>query len=76
MFAKAEVLIEEILLEHNICKTIFDKIIILKDNENKSELIETSRSIFIGNCLTDKKEFTKLKIPVIAVDMVNSLLIN
>ena len=76
LLVNAEDLYEDILIEYNICKTIFDKIIVLNDKEKKSDLIEKSESIFIGNCLTDKKELVKLKVPVIAVDMVNSLLFN
>jgi hypothetical protein len=68
--------IKETLKKYSISDLLFNEIIALGDNENKSDFITNMNSIFIDDSFAERKEvFDKLRIPVFALDAVESLLI-
>ncbi len=67
--------IKESLKKFAISDLLFDEIIVLKENEKKSDYITNINSIFIDDSFAERKEvFDKLHIPVFALDAVESLL--
>ena len=63
------------LSEHRISPTLFDQIIHLKSHEKKSSYVTKSKSIFIDNAFSERKEVMEIcRIPVFDVDAVQSLL--
>lgn len=59
-----------------ISDLLFDDIIKVERNENKSEYIKNMDSIFIDDSFTERKEvFDRLNIPVFGVDAVEALLL-
>ena len=60
------------LRQHKIAKEIFNEIIIIKNNEKKSNYIKHKNSIFIDDSFKERKEVAnKLEIPVFAPDMIS-----
>lgn len=69
--------IDQTLEKYSISKGLFEKIVLLKPNENKSDFIDPDQAIFIDNWYKIRKEvFDKHNIPVFDVDVVNSLFHN
>lgn len=67
--------INEELRRFAICRTLFDEIIVLENKESKSDYITNLNSVFIDDSFAERKEvFDKLKIPVFALDAIESLL--
>jgi len=67
--------IKESLKKFSISDLLFDEIIVLDENENKSDYITNMNSVFIDDSFSERKEvFDKLHIPVFALDAVESLL--
>ena len=63
------------LLNYSISYKIFDKIILLGDNDNKSKFIKKDKSIFIDDSFKERYEvFETLRIPVFSLDSIESLL--
>lgn len=68
--------IKETLKKYNILESIFDEIIHINQDMEKSEFINPEKAIFIDNWYQERKKIKKLfNIPVFDVDAVNSLLI-
>jgi len=67
--------IKESLKKFAISDLLFDEIIVLDENEKKSDYITNMNSIFIDDSFAERKEvFDKLHIPVFALDALESLL--
>lgn len=68
--------IGESLRRFAISAFLFDKVIILKQDESKSDYITYVNSIFIDDSFIERKKvFEKLHIPVFALDAIESLLL-
>jgi len=68
--------IKESLKKFSISDLLFDEIIVLGDNEKKSDCITNTNSVFIDDSFLERKEvFDKAHIPVFALDAVESLLL-
>jgi hypothetical protein len=68
--------IKKSLKKYAISQLLFQEIIILKENEEKSDFIFEKDSIFIDDSFYERtKVFDKLNIPVFSVDMIESLLL-
>jgi predicted ATP-grasp superfamily ATP-dependent carboligase len=66
--------IKKSLKKFAISDLLFDEIIVLEENEKKSDYITNRNSIFIDDSFAERKEvFEKLHIPVFALDAVESL---
>jgi len=67
--------IEETLSKYAISETLFDKIIILKEDEEKISYINPHRAIFIDNAFKERiNVHKKYGIPVFDVDGIEFLL--
>lgn len=67
--------IENSLEKYKIHKYLFKKIIVLNENENKSDYINPERAVFIDNMYKERKNvYDKYKIPVFDVDTIEVLL--
>lgn len=67
--------IKETLSKFAISNLLFDDILLLEFNQNKSFFIRNTNSIFIDDSFAERKEvFDSLKIPVFGLDAVESLL--
>lgn len=67
--------IEETLNEYKICIKLFDKIIHLKKEDDKSKYIESKEAIFIDDSFSERINIQrKLKIPVFDTSEVESLI--
>lgn len=67
--------IKETLSKFAISDLLFDDILLLEQTQNKSGFIKNTNSIFIDDSFAERKEvFDTLKIPVFALDAVESLL--
>ncbi|RPI17566.1 MAG: ATP-grasp domain-containing protein [Ignavibacteriae bacterium] len=68
--------VSQILDKYSIHKNLFNKIIILKDTDEKYKWIrEKDNVIFIDNAFNERKEVkNKLNIPVFDVDAINTLI--
>ncbi len=67
--------VQDTLSKYKIYKELFDEIIVLLADEDKSDFIQPDNSIFIDNYYFDRlKVSTKLKIPVFDVDAIESLI--
>lgn len=67
--------IENSLEKYKIHKYLFKKIIVLNDNENKSDYINPERAVFIDNMYKERKNvYDRYKIPVFDVDTIEVLL--
>ena len=68
--------INESLNAFSISSLLFDDIVILANKENKSDYIKSVSSIFIDDSFSERKEVSDtLKIPVFALDAIESLLL-
>ena len=68
--------IKETLSKFAISTLLFDDILLLEQNQNKSGFIKNTNSIFIDDSFAERKEvFDTLKIPVFGLDAVESLLL-
>ena len=64
------------LNKYSISKSLFDEIIIIGKDDNKSRYITNIDSVFIDDSFAERKEvFDTLHIPVFALDAVESLLL-
>jgi hypothetical protein len=68
--------IKKTLLEYSISEKLFDEIIVLKDNQVKSDFIKEKKDvIFIDNSFKERAQVKReLKIPVFDVDAINTLI--
>lgn len=67
--------IYDTLEKYKIHASLFTKIILLKESENKSDYINPAKAIFIDNMYKERKSvYDKYKIPVFDVDAVELLL--
>lgn len=67
--------IENSLEKYKIHKYLFKKIIVLNENENKSDYINPERAVFIDNMYKERKNvYDRYKIPVFDVDTIEVLL--
>ena len=67
--------LEDSMKKHYLANDIFDEIIIINGDEDKSQYIKTNKAIFIDNYyLERKKVYEKCHIPVFDVDAVSCLL--
>jgi hypothetical protein len=67
--------LKESLRKFSISELLFDELIVLNENENKSDYIRNMNSVFVDDSFAERKEvFDKLHIPVFALDAVESLL--
>lgn len=67
--------IKESLKKFTISDLLFNEIIVLEENEEKTDYITSMSSIFIDDSFAERKKvFDKLHIPVFALDTVESLL--
>lgn len=67
--------IKESLSKFAISNLLFDDILLLNQNQNKSSFIKNTNSIFIDDSFAERKEvYDTLKIPVFGLDAVESLL--
>ncbi|MDH5217052.1 MAG: ATP-grasp domain-containing protein, partial [Gammaproteobacteria bacterium] len=68
--------IHESLRSFSISDLLFDEIFVLTNKENKSDYIDRQNSLFIDDSFSERKEVhDKLKIPVYALDALESLLV-
>lgn len=66
--------IENTLRKYRISKNLFDEIIIIDKNEEKSDYIENKDSIFIDDSFSERKKVkNNCGIPVFDLDMIESL---
>ena len=74
LLSKHEDEIENTLWKYRISKNLFDEIIIIDKNEEKSDYIENKDSIFIDDSFSERKKVKKnCGIPVFDLDMIESL---
>lgn len=75
LITKHEGALDESLKNHRICKDIFDKIIHLTPDEQKTNFISEPKSILIDNYFIERKEAKeKLNINVFDVDSIHALI--
>jgi len=66
--------IRETLTSFAISELLFEEIIVLRENQNKSDFIREMNSIFIDDSFAERKRvFETLKIPVFSLDAIESL---
>jgi len=75
LLTKHEFDLDETLKTYCLAKNLFDEIILLKPNEDKSKFIIYENSIFIDNYFFDREKVSReLNIPVFDVDAIECLL--
>ena len=76
LITKHESDLSETFKKYNIQESLFDSIILLKHEDNKSDFINSDQAIFIDNWFKEREDVkNSCNIPVFDVDTVNSLII-
>lgn len=75
LLTKHEFDLDESLNKYCLSKNLFDEIIVLKHNDNKTKFINPNKSIFIDNYFYDREKVSReINIPVFDVDAIGCLL--